>query len=386
MKQFFAALCAVLAFAALSAAEPDQPKPADVAGRQIDLCMIGDSITWYGQGDYFRANVLAHLPNVAFVGTHSAVLGYSHAGEGGDNVMWGFKKRVDDRDRIPDCRYYHLLMGVNDASGTKYDASADANAARIAKGLMERVDSLLARPGTEKVFLGTIFPCVSDNPNVDAKMVERFRLRDLTASKINGILRREVPEKYGDKVVLIEYEKVLRARDDWKKIIRLHPTQEGYKVVGKILADSLRANARPGDKPLAKFGVEVTNLYVDKRGCTRPLIPGWYTVSFDVKSVNGDKIEISAVSRNARMFKTPLNKKFKVAAKAGERVHFTFMTGYEGYGYNESPVVLTAENGEIANIQVEKKRPSDKPSVYGKGTFVDSTSPMSLGEKFVPVR
>ena len=62
------------------------------------------------------------------------------------------------------------------------------------------------------------------------------------------------------------------------------------------------------------------------------------------------------------------------------------MTGYEGYGYNESSVILTAENGEIANIQVEKKRPSDKPSVYGKGTFVDSTSPMSLGEKFVPVR
>ena len=386
MKRFFAALCAVLVFAAVSAAEPAQPKPADVAGRQIDLCMIGDSITWFGHGDYFRANVLVHLPNVAFVGTHSAVLGYSHAGEGGDNVMWGLKKRVDDRDRIPDCRYYHLLMGVNDASGTKDDASADANAARIAKGLMERVDSLLARPGTEKVFLGTIFPCVSDNPNVDAKMVERFRLRDLTASKINGILRREVPAKYGDKVVLIEYEKVLRARDDWKKIIRLHPNQDGYKVVGKILADSLRANAKPGTETLAKFGVEVTNLYVDKRNCTRPLIPGWYTVSFDVKSVNGSQIEISAVSRNARMFKTPLNKKFKVAAKAGERVHFTFMTGYEGYGYNESSVILTAENGEIANIQVEKKRPSDKPSVYGKGTFVDSTSPMSLGEKFVPVK
>ena len=149
MKHFLAALCAVLVFAAVSAAEPAQPKPADVAGRQIDLCMIGDSITWFSQGDYFRANVLEHLPNVAFIGTHSAVLGYSHAGEGGDNVMWGFKKRVDDRDRIPDCRYYHLLMGVNDASGTSNDAAADGNAARIAKGLMERIDSLLARPGTE---------------------------------------------------------------------------------------------------------------------------------------------------------------------------------------------------------------------------------------------
>ena len=182
------------------------------------------------------------------------MLGYSHAGEGGDNVMWGFKKRVDDRDRIPDCRYYHLLMGVNDASGTKDDASADANAARIAKGLMERVDSLLARPGTEKVFLGTIFPCVSDNPNVDAKMVERFRLRDLTASKINGILRREIPEKYGDKVVLIEYEKVLRARDDWKKIIRLHPTQEGGRRSSACIRrrKATRSSARSSPMPSAR--------------------------------------------------------------------------------------------------------------------------------------
>ena len=75
-----------------------------------------------------------------------------------------------------------------------------------------------------------------------------------------------------------------------------------------------------------------------------------------------------------------------VAAKAGERVYVNIMTGYEGYGYNQSPITITPENGEITNIMVEKTRPSQKPSIYGVGTFVDSTSPVSLGEKFVPVK
>ena len=37
-----------------------------------------------------------------------------------------------------------------------------------------------------------------------------------------------------------------------------------------------------------------------------------------------------------------------------------------------------------ANVMMEKMRPSMKASIYGKGTFVDSTSPMALGERFVP--
>ena len=78
--------------------------------------------------------------------------------------------------------------------------------------------------------------------------------------------------------------------------------------------------------------------------------------------------------------------KVSTKAKAGERVYVNFFTQYEGYGYNMSPVTVTPTNGEIANIMVEKTRPSQKPSVYGVGTFVDSTSPVSLGEKMVPAK
>lgn len=54
---------------------------------QVPLCMIGDSITWAGDGDYWRQYLVEQMPTLAFVGTHSAVLGYSHAGEGGNSTV-----------------------------------------------------------------------------------------------------------------------------------------------------------------------------------------------------------------------------------------------------------------------------------------------------------
>ena len=89
-----------------------------LAGNQPELCMIGDSITWAEEGDWFRRHLLAFLPEIAFAGTHSALLGYSHAGEGGNSTI-GVLNRIHDRKRVPDCPYYHLLIGINDASAAK---------------------------------------------------------------------------------------------------------------------------------------------------------------------------------------------------------------------------------------------------------------------------
>ena len=384
MRTFYKSALAAVAIALAFAVSAVEPK--DVAGKQIEWCMIGDSITWAGNGDCFRKELLKLIPELAFMGTHTAKFGYSHAGEGG-NTTQRVLARIDDVDNIPNSRYYHLLIGVNDSSITKDESLAETNAKPIAERIMKILEKLTSRPGTEKVFWGTCMPCVHDHyPKVDDAMKERYRLRDMTASKVNEIMRKEVPAKFGDKVVVIEYEKPLRARDDWQKIIRLHPTPEGYAVVAGIAAPYIKKYATPANAPLRKFGVEVTNLYIAKRGCTRPLIPGWYTISFDVKKVNGPKLTLNLASRSPAQYKTPLKMTKSVAAKAGERVYVNIMTGYEGYGYNQSPVTITPENGEIANIMVEKTRPSQKPSIYGVGTFVDSKSPVSLGEKLVPVK
>ena len=384
MKQKMLMFLAMVLMATVCTAGAKEVKPADVAGRQIELCMIGDSITWWNMGDCFRKEALKVLPNLAFIGTHTGRFGYSHAGEGGDNVRWGLKKRINDKNRVPDARYYHLLMGVNDSAGTRKDEDIAKNARLIADALKERVSVLLTRPTTEKVFLGTIFPCVHDHhPKVDDAMKERYRLRDLTASKVNEYLRAEVPAEFKDKVVLVEYEKVLRARDDWKKIIRLHPRPEGYAVVGPILAEYVGKYAVPENKPLKKFGVEVTNLWDQEKNAMKPILQGWFLMSFDVKEVVDGHVslKLQMVNEPHKGYK-PYEKTVRIPAKPGDRVQFEFE------GRNAYVIQLEVQDlqGKIDRILVEKMRPSKKASVYGVGTYVDSTSLMSLGEKFVPVR
>ena len=372
-----AALFAAVAFGA------ETPKVENYAGKQIDLCMIGDSITWAGEGDYFRKHLLENMPELAFVGTHTAKFGYSHAGEGG-NSTGSVLKRINNPDSIPDARYYHLLIGVNDNAAAK---SADATVERGKKTLesiVKIVHELEKRPGVEKIFLGTIMPCsVDGKPESDAN-----HFRDMSGIETNKELRANFDKLFpSGKVVLVEYEKPLRPLPNVRQIIRLHPTPEGYVLVAKILADSLKANTTaPKSDPAAKYGVEVRNLWSIKNNCTAPLIPGWYIFSFDVKKVTGDKLNFVVESRFPASLKTPFKQAFSLTAKAGKRLSFELFTGYQGYGYDQSSLEIKPANGEIDRVMVEKMRPSKAASIYGEGTFVDAQSPMSLGEKLIPAK
>jgi len=356
-------------------------EPVDVAGRQIELCMIGDSIAWANNGDWFRKHLVAKLPNLAFVGSHTAKFGYSHAGEGGNrtnNVL----ARLDDVSNIPNSRYYHLMIGVNDSASARNEEQVEAVSKGTAERICKIVDGLLKRPTTEKVFLATIMPCSSDyGDKAKPDDVERMKYRDMAGSATNVILRRDAPAMFGNKVVIVEYERPIRAMDTRTKLIRLHPLPDGYAIVAGILAPVLKKEAQPANAPLGKFGVEVTNLW--QNGCTAPLVPGWYVVSFDVKNMADEKVQFTLQTKQPEKYKTPYKNNFVLPGKPGERLQFEFMTGYEGYGYNKSPLEIVGINAEITNVMVEKMRPSRKASVYGTGTFVDSTSKMALGEKFV---
>ncbi len=359
------------------------PEVKDLAGKQIELCMIGDSITWAGNGDHFRKNLIEKMPELAFVGSHTAMFGYSHAGEGGNNTS-RVLERINKKLRVPDARYYHLLIGVNDNAACKNAEAAPAQARKTYTAITRIVDALLARSTTEKIFVGTLLPCGNDSD--PTSMSQQFR--DLGNVETSKLLRAELLKKYPDgRVALVEYENVLRPREDWRKIIRLHPTPEGYVHVAAVLADALKKGTTPPKAAFAagaKPGVEVTNLWSAKNQCTAPLIPGWYTVSFDVTKVTGDTLKLQVESRFPKSLKTPFAKEFSVKAEAGKRAEFTFMTGYQGYGYDEGPLVIKPLNGEINQVLVEKMRPSKRASVYGTGTYVDTVSPMALGEKLVP--
>lgn len=361
-----AVLASVIVRPALAAGDPATNPP------QVPLCMIGDSITWAGDGDYWRQDLLELLPNLGFVGTHSAVLGYSHAGEGGNSTSAVLARL----EQIPDCPYYHLLIGTNDGSG-KTPEEQEKIATGTAERIVKIVNGLLAKPSVQKVFLASILPCETDNP-----------FRDITNSRVNAMLRPKVGELWPDgRVVWVEYETPIRALPNWGPMIRLHPTKEGYKVVARITADAIRKTLNlpetiAAPQPLPGCGVRVTNLWqgeVDGT-TTAPIIAGWYTCSFDVTEVadGGGKLSVSSENANPKLC---LNKSFTVPATAkGQRLTWNFFTEYAGYGYATSLLKLRAEGCAVGRILLEKRRPSGQASVYGTGSYLDTTSPIALGE------
>ena len=338
---------------------------------QIPLCMVGDSITWAQQGDVWRKVLLEHLPRLAFVGTHSAKLGYSHAGEGGNNVA----EVLARLEAIPDCPYYSLHIGTN-SNNVKDAAQVQARAAKTAKQISDLVVGLLKKKSVKKVFLCSIIPCDTKNP-----------LRDETNSATNVLLRGMMGTSLPrDQVVWVELEKPIRSTENWRPIIRLHPTPAGYRLLAKILAARLVQSLGIEDAatipvPEPNAGVGVHNLWETKNDrTTEPVIPGWYVVSFDLKKHVVSEPSLTISSFNSQTVPL-LQKNFDLASGMQEdRVVVRFFTGYEGYGYTRDHLTLRPKNCEIDRILFEKRRPSGQPSRYGEGSYFETTSLPSPGE------
>ncbi len=339
---------------------------------QIPLCMVGDSITWAGHGDCWRQYLVERIPRLAFVGTHSARLGYSHAGEGGNTTS----NVLDRMEAIPASPYYALLIGTNDNNIGNAGGVAE-RADRTAGRIQAIVERLLDKPGTRTVFLGSVLPCFTKNP-----------LRDTTNAATNVRLRKWLeiyPRK--KRVVWVEYEHPIRATDGWEKLIELHPVPEGYMMLARILAEAIAEElvlkdpgASPGLPPGG--GVRVENLWRGgEDGHTRaPIIAGWYSLSFDVLTAEGNGGQVTLHSLGDSV-QEPLKTRVSVeAAKKGERITYHFFTKYERYGYSRSVLGLTAEGCTVGRIMLEKQRPSKTASVYCEESCVDTETPPAPGE------
>ncbi|MFO7948417.1 MAG: GDSL-type esterase/lipase family protein, partial [Armatimonadota bacterium] len=273
---FYRVLFVILALIPLLACAHAQQPPTSPP--QVSFCMIGDSITRAGVADYWREYLLEEIPTMAYVGTHSACLGYSHAGEGGDSTH-----RVLSRlDEIPDCPYYHLLIGTNDDNAAREKAEVEEVAQGTSGRIIEIINGLLQKPSVGKVFLASVLPCATDNP-----------FRDKTNSRVNEMLKEQFDELWPDgRVAWVEYEAPVRATEDWEPKIRLHPTREGYRLLAEILADALRDELNIPEEigepePKENTGVQVVNLWeggVDGH-TTAPVLADFYTISFDVTGV-----------------------------------------------------------------------------------------------------
>jgi hypothetical protein len=337
------------------------------ASGQIPLCMIGDSITWAGYGDAWRKSLLKRMPNLAFIGTHTARYGYSHGGEGGDSTG-----RVLNRIKyLPDCPYYSLLIGTNNNS-VKKPEQIEPRAEATAKDIIKIVNALLQKKGTQKVFLSSILPCYTKNP-----------LRDQCNSETNKILRAKFDSAFPkDKVVWIEYEQPLRKVKGWEKKIKLHPTPEGYDLISDIMVATIckALNVKPCQKTVkpASTGVRVVNLMGANNQTVCSIIPGWYTLSFKVDSVTGkEPVVILQGKSSTKRFRFNLTVPVKAA---GQKVTKNFFTQYERYNYSSDVFVLKTKNCKVSDVLLEKTRPSGKASTYGNGSYIDAKSPVNGGE------
>ncbi len=334
--------------------------------KQIPLCMIGDSITWAGNGDYWRKALLKRMPNLAFIGTHSAKYGLSHAGEGGDST-----ERVLNRIKyIPDCPYYSLLIGTNNNS-VKTKDKIKPQAEKTATNIIKIVNALCEKKGVQKVFLSSLLPCFTKNP-----------LRDECNSETNKILRAQFTKSFpSNKVVWIEYEKPLRKIKGWEQKILLHPTLEGYDLIADIMTQAITntLNVKPGEcliKP-KNSGVRIVNLMDKKLTTVCPIIAGWYTLSFKVDATSGanPQVVLQGVDPNKKL---PF--KLVIPIKGTGRVVKNFFTKYERYNYSRDYLKLTPANCKVSEILLEKSRPSMKASCYGEDSYIDTTSPTMPGE------
>lgn len=373
MRGLFLSILAV----AVSAGSAQAAVPAQATGaNQIPICMVGDSITWAEEADYWRRYLVEQIPALAFVGHHSAALGYSHSGEGYDTTA-----RVLERiDAIPAAPYYHLLIGTNDASA---GGGSRASLVRTrADRMVAVVRGLLDKPGAKKVFLGSLLPC---DPCQQLKPEA-----DAANSRVNRYLRRRFDEFFPDgRVVWVEYERPIRAIRNWPGLFRLHPRREGYSLLSIILAQTLREELHPGN-PLAapkrgEVGVRVANLWSDDRTADA-VVPGWYTMSFDVREA-GPGASITLVSDGShpeasrKTIGRPKVLRFEIPeGSQGKRLTWNLMTGYAGINYVPGRLVLSAENSAIERILFEKRRPSSLASEYGAGSYLDATSPILPGE------
>ncbi len=340
---------------------------ATEASGQIPLCMIGDSITWAERGDWWRQELLKRLPNLAFIGTHTAMFGYSHAGEGGNNTTLVLNRMKD----IPDCLYYNVLIGTN--NNCVLDARfINDKAEQTAVDIVKIVHALLKKNFVKKIFLSSILPCDTSNP-----------LRDQCNSATNKILRRKFTEFFPDnKVIWVEYEFPIRKIPDWEEKVFLHPNEKGYELIAGITAKAISQalNIKYGIEPVHpnRSGVRVVNIMEKNSTTVSPVIAGWYTLSCKIGAITGpnSQIVLSSLTGTKNIFTHQVS----VTVKPGEQISINFFTGYEGYGYTRDKFKLEVIDCAVSNVLLEKMRPSKQSSIYGKDSFVDTVSPISLGE------
>ena len=187
----------------------------------LKLTTIGDSITWWLYGGYYREKLLRLNPDYSFSGSRTDICGFGHEGEGGDStdrVITRLENIVSDTDM------YILLIGTNDY-GRNDPQHTFENISLI-------VNALKKKNSHSIVYICTILPC--DDRYIHK---ESGRTRDEINRDVNNLLRAKFEFGNEERVVLIDTEKAFRSDDNFQDYFPdgLHPNDAGYDILVNVI-------------------------------------------------------------------------------------------------------------------------------------------------------
>ncbi|RON39590.1 hypothetical protein BK664_11580 [Pseudomonas brassicacearum] len=176
------------------------------------ITMVGDSITWWSSGRYFRCMLAKQIPGAGFTGPHTDIYGYGHAGEGGNST----KQMIARLYKIKRSDYYFVLAGTNDWK-TKSPLKTANNIKQIAHTLSKKGG---------KVIISTLLPRMDEH---DSKNIE-----------VNKLLLSWNGKDCNCQIIDLDREfRKLEDKDQYFWDAGLHPNTEGYKKIVDIIAPKI---------------------------------------------------------------------------------------------------------------------------------------------------
>ena len=168
---------------------------------------IGDSITWWSKGRFFRCLMRDNGLLYDFVGSHTDIFGFGHDGEGGNTSA----EVLGRLDSIPYADSYFLLIGTNDR----------ITAQKTIDHIVEIAKKLGAKHNSS-VYISTLLP-----------RADKYNQRN---QEINEMLI-----SYGvicSKCHVIDLGGAFYALPNWQSYLAdgLHPSLKGYIVLAKLVA------------------------------------------------------------------------------------------------------------------------------------------------------
>jgi lysophospholipase L1-like esterase len=178
------------------------------------LTMVGDSLTWWSSGRYFRCMLTKKIPEIGFTGPHTDTYGFGHAGEGGNSTQ----QIISRLDEIEPSDFYFILAGTNDWKFNSTPQKTVANIQKIAKTLSKKGG---------KVIISTLLP--------------RLDKHDQTNREVNKLLLAWNGYNCNCQIIDLDREfRKLENKEQYYWDAGLHPNLEGYKKIVTIIAPQIK--------------------------------------------------------------------------------------------------------------------------------------------------